>query len=150
MIIGRLADTSAIEQVHPLFAEAFRWIRENAATIHASGVSQVVLKEGELWANVETPTMKSREHQVLELHKRYIDIHVPVDKVEVMGYQHASSLQQERDAYDPDRDIAFYTDAPASYVAIHPGEYAIVTPDDAHAPIIGEGSIQKICVKVKA
>lgn len=148
MIIGKLSDTQSVERLHPLFREAFEWLRANAATAHAAGISPVVLKEGKLWANVETPQMKAREEQVLEVHRKYIDIHVPVDKVEVMGYLPTSSLKQVREAYDVNRDIAFYTDAPMAYVTIQPGEFAIVTPEDAHAPIIGEGEVKKICVKV--
>ena len=149
MIIGKLSDTQSVERLHPLFREAFEWLRANAATAHAAGISPVVLKEGKLWANVETPQMKAREDQVLEVHRKYIDIHVPVDKVEVMGYLPTSSLKQVREAYDANRDIAFYTDAPMAYVTIQPGEFAIVTPEDAHAPIIGEGEVKKICVKVE-
>ena len=149
MIIGKLSDTQSVERLHPLFREAFEWLRANAATAHAAGISPVVLKEGKLWANVETPQMKAREEQVLEVHRKYIDIHVPVDKVEVMGYLPTSSLKQVREAYDANRDIAFYTDAPMAYVTIQPGEFAIVTPEDAHAPIIGEGEVKKICMKVE-
>ena len=149
MVIGKLIDTQSVERLHPLFREAFEWLRANAATAHAAGISPVVLKEGKLWANVETPQMKAREEQVLEVHRKYIDIHVPVDKVEVMGYLPTSSLKQVREAYDANRDIAFYTDAPMAYVTIQPGEFAIVTPEDAHAPIIGEGEVKKICVKVE-
>lgn len=53
MIIGKLSDTQSGERLHPLFREAFEWLRANAATAHADGISPVVLKEGKLWANVE-------------------------------------------------------------------------------------------------
>lgn len=150
MIIGNLSDTAAVERLHPLLKEAFEWLRAHYASVHATGVSQVVLKEKELWANVETPIMKLRSEQVLEVHRAYIDIHVPVDKAEVIGYLPTCHLAQVRDAYDADRDIAFYTDAPMAYFTLQPGEFAIFTPQDAHAPIIGEGRLKKICVKVKA
>ena len=149
MIVGKLDDTAAIERLHPLFREAFEWLRANASSAHAAGVSPVVLREGELWANVELPTMKAKDVQVLEVHRKFIDIHVPVDKDEVIGYLPTYYLQKVRDAYDETRDIAFYTDAPMAYVTLHPGEFAIMTPEDAHAPIIGEGALNKICVKVK-
>lgn len=148
MIIGKLTDTASVELLNPLFKEAFAWLRAHAATAHAAGVSPVTLKEGALWANVETPAMKPRTEQVLELHRRYIDIHVPIDRAEVIGYLPASQLRQERDAYDEERDIAFYTDTPIAHFTISPGEFAIFTPEDAHAPIIGEGRLKKICVKV--
>ena len=34
MIIGKLSDTQSVERLHPLFREAFEWLRANAATAH--------------------------------------------------------------------------------------------------------------------
>ncbi len=138
-----------MEQLHPLLKEAFEWLRAHAASVHATGMSRVALKENELWANVETPAMKSKDAQVLEVHRAFIDIHVPVDKEEIIGFLPTCRLSEVREAYDEARDIAFYADAPIAYVTLRPGEFAIMTPQDAHAPIIGEGRLQKICVKVR-
>ena len=79
MIIGTLHHTESIERMHPLLKEALQWLRTHAATAHQKGITRQVLKEGILWANVETPAMKSKAEQMLELHQQYIDIHVPVD-----------------------------------------------------------------------
>lgn len=149
MIIGNLLDTASVEMLHPLLKEAFEWLRAYSASVHATGVDRVVLKENALWANVETPMMKSKDEQVLEVHRAYIDIHVPVDKAEVIGYLPACRLRKVRKAYDEARDIAFYADAPLAYVTLRPGEFAIMTPQDAHAPIIGDGPVKKICMKVR-
>ena len=149
MIIGTLHHTESIERMHPLLKEALQWLRTHAATAHQKDITRQVLKEGILWANVETPAMKSKAEQMLELHQQYIDIHVPVDKDETIGYLPDYYLPSPHIAYNPERDIAFYTAEPLCYITLHPGEFAIFTPHDAHAPIIGEGHIQKICMKLK-
>ena len=35
------------------------------------------------------------------------------------------------------------------YVTVRPGEFLIVYPEDAHAPIIGRGKLRKLIAKVK-
>ena len=35
-----------------------------------------------------------------------------------------------------------------TYLTIRPGEFVIVWPEDAHAPIIGEGTLRKLIAKV--
>ena len=147
MITGKISDTTQAEQLFPAMKAAFEWLRSNYQTIHDSGVPRVELSGG-MWANVETPTMKSLDTQLLEVHRNYIDIHVPVDRDEVMGWLPNHRLSSVVTPYDAQRDIAFYDDAPLTHFTLHPGEFCIMTPMDAHAPIIGTGTIRKICIKV--
>lgn len=150
MTIGNINDTAEVEKLNPLFASAFQWIRANWRTIHSTGEKQVRIDGDRVFANIDVADMRSRERQVLEVHRRYIDIHVPVDKDEVIGWRPVEGLSQVLDGYDEALDRAFYTDKPEGYFTLHPGEFAIMTPRDAHAPIIGDGKIHKICLKVIA
>ncbi len=147
MIIGNFSDTSEAGRLHPRLAEALDWIKARYTTLE---VGRAVLEPDVIWANVETPLMKAKDAQRLELHQRFIDIHVPVDRDEVIGYLPGCMLRSVDEAYDPGRDIAFYTDRPLAYFTLHPGDFAVMLPHDAHAPIIGPegGRIKKICVKV--
>ena len=36
-----------------------------------------------------------------------------------------------------------------AYMDVHPGEYLIAYPEDAHAPLIGSGSLRKAVAKIK-
>lgn len=150
MIIGNINDTAEVEMLNPFFASAFQWIRANWRTIHSIGIKKVKIEGDSVFANIDVAIMRSREEQVLEVHRKYIDIHVPVNCEEVIGWRTTESLCQVKDEYDVSLDRAFYTDTPNKYYTLHPGEFAIMTPDDAHAPIIGSGTINKICIKVKA
>ena len=149
MIISSLHHTESVERLHPLLKEAFVWLRAHTGTAHDAGTARQIIREGAIWANVETPQMKPQAEQMLELHHRHIDIHVPVDKAETIGYLPAHYLCSPHIPYNAERDIAFYTQEPMGYVTLQPGEFAIFTPEDAHAPIIGEGKIKKICIKIK-
>lgn len=52
-------------------------------------------------------------------------------------------------AYNDEKDFALYKRTPTSFVDIHPGQFVIFFPEDAHAPIIGTGKIRKMVGKVK-
>lgn len=147
MIIGNFSDISEAGCLHPRLTRALEWIKAHR---NALAVGRAVLEPDVIWANVEAPFMKGKDVQRLELHRRFIDIHVPVDRDEVIGYLPSCMLRSEAEPYDPARDIAFYTDRPLAYVTLRPGDFAVMMPHDAHAPIIGpEGArIKKICVKV--
>lgn len=147
MLTGKINDTAQLEQLLPVMKPAFEWLRAHWHTIHSSGMARVDLPNG-MWANIETPTMKPIDTQVLEVHRNYIDIHVPVDHDEIMGWLPTHLLTSVVIPYSQERDIAFYNDTPLAHYTLHPGEFAIMTPLDAHAPIIGNGVIKKICIKV--
>ncbi|MGN0213002.1 MAG: YhcH/YjgK/YiaL family protein [Muribaculaceae bacterium] len=149
MIIGKLDDTAEVEKLHPLFASAFHWLRANWRDSHGYGVAQVEIEGRKVFANIDTATMKSPEEQILEVHRRYIDIHVPVSCDEIIGWRPVYGLESVIEPYTRQPDRAFYSDAPLHYFTIHPGEFAIMAPHDAHAPIIGSGTIDKICMKVR-
>jgi beta-galactosidase beta subunit len=45
--------------------------------------------------------------------------------------------------------VQFYSDAPDMYFQLTDGQFAIFFPEDVHAPMIGEGLIRKLIIKVK-
>lgn len=130
-----------------LNADVLEWIRTATPDI-AEGRYEFGEK---VYANVELPEFRTREDAKLELHHRYIDIHIPLRETETIGWTSADSLIRiVEPGYDAARDIAFYNDDIAKYYDIKPGECAIVLPSDGHAPNIGKPGTanKKICVKV--
>jgi beta-galactosidase beta subunit len=51
--------------------------------------------------------------------------------------------------FDAENDFALYNAPASAYINVQPGEFLIVFPEDAHAPIIGEGKIKKLIAKIK-
>jgi beta-galactosidase beta subunit len=51
--------------------------------------------------------------------------------------------------FGPDCDMALYSDTPSLFIDLLPGQFAIIYPEDPHAPIIGEGKIRKLIAKIK-
>lgn len=150
MIIGNINDTVEIEVLHPLFAKAFEWVRGYVSSAHSDIEAKRAYIDGEnLFVNIDTAMLRSKEEQILELHHKYIDIHIPISTTEIIGWYPANELSKEIEAYDNSLDRAFYGDTPKAYYTLNPRDFCIMFPQDAHAPIIGDGEIKKLCVKIR-
>lgn len=148
MIYGKVSDSRRYEAIHPLFAKLFKFVRENDLSKFAT--QRIVLDGDDLFINMVEPEMKRAEDQKLEVHREYIDVHFPLTASEVCGVTHISDLRVESDEpFNVDDDFAVYSEPARSYFEAHPGDFYIVFPEDAHAPIIGEGKIKKAIAKVR-
>jgi YhcH/YjgK/YiaL family protein len=86
-----------------------------------------------------------------ETHRKYVDVQVILEGEELMEATHPGSLIV-REAYNPDRDAAFYQDAShASVLRLRAGDAAIYFPEDAHnggMQIAGPQLVRKAVLKV--
>ncbi len=147
MILAHLNDSDRYASLHPLFKQLFDYVKAHDFT-HVPA-ERIVLDGDRLFINVADVTLKSPEEQVLEVHRRYIDVHFPLSREEIMGWSSLSVLATESmQPFNEEDDFAVYAERAQSYLTIHPDEFAIVWPEDAHAPIIGQGALRKLIAKV--
>lgn len=146
MILSHISDSSRYESLHPLFKQVFDYIKANDLT--KVPAERIVLDGDKLFINVADARLIPAETQKLEVHQKYIDIHFPLSGREIVGWKHLSNLGTSEAPFDTDNDFALYTEEPTTYFTVMPGEFYIVYPEDAHAPIIGEGTLRKLIVKV--
>ncbi len=147
MILGNLTDSARIEGLHPSFSQLFEYVKSH--DLLAAPLGRIELDGDNLFINNDNPTLRTRKEQIIEVHQRYLDVHIPLDGPEVIGWSPLCDLKEERQAYSAEKDCALYADRPSTYVTVYPGQFLIVYPEDGHAPIIGEGTRRKLCVKVK-
>jgi biofilm protein TabA len=84
----------------------------------------------------------------LETHDTCWDAQLILEGVEVIGVAPRSHCIHPEPA-DPDAgDIRFYRDPPEIWIRLTPGEVALFGPDDAHAPLAGEGAVRKVVYKI--
>lgn len=97
---------------------------------------------------LQEPALKPFEETAWEAHRKYIDIQFALKEGETIAY---APLEQIAgwDAYDESKD-ALCSHDPAHGLALpmKAGTFAIFFPNDAHRPVIGEGSTQKVVIKV--
>ncbi len=146
MILARLAEADRYLPLHPLFARAFDFLRNTDLATLVPGKHGI---QGEqLFAIVEACAGRTRAEAKLECHRRYIDIQLVLEGVDEMGWKPVAECVDPATDYDAVRDIRFFNDAPASWIATPPGAFCLFFPDDAHAPLVGTGSIRKVVVKI--
>lgn len=83
----------------------------------------------------------------LEGHRKHIDIQYVISGDESMGWAPREGLASSVD-YDAEKDLEFFEGEPVSFMRVPPGSFAVFLPTDAHLPLIGNGSIHKVVVKV--
>lgn len=146
MIIADLKHSSRYEKLHPLFQKAFE-VAKNTDWF-ATELGKMEIDGENLFIINSNPECLSKENQVLEYHKKYLDIHILLEGEETIGWKSLDDCQNEKKAFDITDDYGLYSDKPTTYATLKVGQFAIVYPEDAHAPIIGEGKIRKLVVKI--
>lgn len=146
MILAKLSEANRYAALHPLFARAFNFLRGTDLSALAPGKHDI---DGEqLFAIVEDCAGRTRAEAKLECHRRYIDIQLVLDGVDEMGWKPVAECLDPETDYDAARDIRFFNDAPASWIATPPGVFCLFFPGDAHAPLVSTGQIRKVVVKI--
>ena len=148
MIIDTLANASKYISLHPLFATAFDYIKQNDIANLPDGVSEI--SEG-LKLIVNTANGKTAEASLakFECHDQNIDIQFCVRGFETIAWKPREKCVAQNGAYNPEKDVRFFSDAPDMDFQLTDGQFAIFYPEDVHAPMIGDGEIKKLVFKVK-
>lgn len=84
----------------------------------------------------------------LEAHRRYIDIQYTIEGPEEIDWSPRASCVVPAGPFDSERDIMFFQDRPGTWFEVPPGRFAIFFPEDAHAPLGGQGPLKKAVVKI--
>ena len=144
MIFSALSQSDRYAALHPLFPRAFEYMRNTDLLALEPGRYPIVGEQ--LFVIVENVAGRAREAAKLECHRRYIDVQLVLAGDEEMGWKALADCTQPVSDYK--KDIQFFHDAPASWIAVPPGCFCIFFPEDAHAPLISNGSIRKAIFKI--
>ena len=149
MIIDTLSNSEKYNNIHPLFTKAFEYIKsQNIETIQ-DGKSEI---DGEnLRAIISNKKGMTAAESIakFECHDKHIDIQLCIKGKEKMGWKPRGDCKEQRGEYNPEKDVVFYNDAPDMYFQLTDNQFAIFFPEDVHAPMIGEGEIKKMVIKLK-
>jgi YhcH/YjgK/YiaL family protein len=146
MIFSSLSQSDRYAALHPLFPRAFDYIRDTDLFAVAPGRYNIL--GDDLIAIVEQVPAKMKEMAKLEAHRKYIDIQLGLEGDETMGWKPLADCLNPISEHSMEKDIRFFHDAPASYVPVPPDHFCIFFPEDAHAPLVGTGTIRKVIFKV--
>lgn len=145
MILCNISEASRYKRLSPFISAAIDWLEKYDFKSFEPG--EIKLDYG-IFVKCEEPGLLPRERACLEVHDRFIDIHVPVKGTETIGWARRGDLMLPQKSYDEESDIAFYGDMAQCLVHVRPGQMAVFFPEDAHAPCIGIGTHRKLCIKI--
>jgi len=145
MIFACLEHADRYLALHSDFSAAIAFLRSQPLPNLPEGRVEIA---GTTYALVFRSPTRQRCEARLEAHRKYIDIQYVISGIEEMGWRARSHCQQLHGEYDAKQDIEFFADTPDGYITVHPGEFVIFFPENAHAPLIGTGEIHKVVIKV--
>lgn len=146
MILSTLSQSDRYAALHPLFPRVFDYIRNTDLLALAPGRYPILDKQ--LFVIVENVAGRTRADAKLECHRKYIDIQLVLDGTDEMGWKALADCREPVSDYSGEKDIQFFHDAPASWIATPPGAFCIFFPEDAHAPLVSSGNIRKAIFKI--
>jgi len=148
MIIDTLQNAPKYLSAHPLFAQAFKYIRDTDLANAADGKSDISEGLKAIFSNAPGKT-KEASCAKFECHNKNIDIQLCINGLETIGWKPREKCVTPNGEYNGEKDVQFYHDAPDTFFQLTDGQFAIFFPEDVHAPMIGEGMIRKLVIKVK-
>lgn len=147
MIFDSLKNYARYCCINPRLKRAFEYILTTDLERMEPGRYEIEGKD--IFMNLMELDLKRPEDAKLEVHDTYLDIQVVVRGRESFGWSERAHLCRPQGAFDTEKDIRFYDDVPQTYYTLLPGQFTLLMPDDAHAPMVGEGAIKKAIVKVR-
>lgn len=149
MIVDSLANATRYAGLYKHFAKAFEYI--NSCDLAALEVGKFEIDGDNLKAIVsdKNGTTAAESIAKFECHNKHIDIQVCIRGNEQIGWKPRNTCIKQRGEYNPEKDVLFYDDAPDTYFNLTNNQFAIFYPEDVHAPMIGDGPIKKLVIKVK-
>lgn len=149
MIQDTLENSARYEALSPRFAKAFAYLRTVDGT---QELGRVVLDGDDVFAIVQTYTTKPEEKALFEAHRKYIDVQFIYSGRETILWAPLKTMVEETRAYTEEKEAALWKLVPdVTPLRMQAGHFAILYPEDAHAPCVewdGPSEIFKVVVKV--
>lgn len=148
MIIDALENAAQYFSLHPSFAPAFGFVAQTNLLLAPLGQQQLHTGIAAIFSYAAAKT-QAQSLATFECHNAHIDIHICIEGQETIGWKPRQSCHLPQGQYNPLTDVQLYHDSPDLFFQLIPGQFAILFPNDVHAPMIGEGSIKKLVLKVE-
>lgn len=148
MILDRVENAHRHLALHPRLGIAFDYLARHGLAALADGRYEIDGRR--VYLIMAHAAGVGRERARLEAHRRYIDIQIPLDAAETIGWREASACRRVGTPYDATADIEFFADPPEEWISVEPGSFLLLFPQDAHAPLACEGVIHKAVFKLAA
>lgn len=149
MILDTLANHAQYSGISPRFARAFAFLQQITAD---AAIGRHEIDGEEIYAFVQKHATKPIAEKQLEAHRKYIDIQYMVQGREIIMWAPLADLKECTMPFDPVVDAALFKGIPEMVpVQVSPGQFALLFPEDGHAPSCAwdaPAEVLKVVVKV--
>jgi biofilm protein TabA len=147
MVLDKLANANLFYTLHPLFEQAFNYLRETDLATVPTGIHEIIGKK--LFAIISDGPGVTEQEYKLEVHQKYIDIQYVIAGTDRMGWKDLAQCDAPNDPYNEERDAAFFPDKTSSWFYVPAGSFTIFYPYDAHAAMVtGDTTVRKVVLKI--
>lgn len=147
MILDTLQNRECYYSLSPRLRTAFEWL--DKTDVASLEVGRHAIDGDDIFVNVSELDLRPRSAAALEVHNEYIDIQVVFGGEEEFGWSPRSAVASPRAEFDVEKDIQFFEDEPQTFYTVREGQFTILMPQDAHAPMLGEGHVRKLIFKIR-
>ena len=149
MILDTLDNSARYEALNSRFAKAFAYLKTVDGT---QPLGRHDLDGDDCFALVQTYETKTLDKAKFEAHRKYIDVQFISSGRETILWAPLASMKEETMAYSDEKDAALWKLVPdTTPLHVSAGHFAILWPQDAHAPCIEwdkPEQVFKVVVKV--
>lgn len=146
MVLANINDFSNYQSLNPHFKTLIDYL--NGHNLLSEDLGKIVVDGDNVYIHNIRAEGMSADSQVLEMHKKYIDVHILLEGRETIGIKDLARISTFSKAYDEISECALSQEKADCYIEMMPGDIMICFPEDAHAPAIGNGVIRKAIAKV--
>ena len=134
MVLDTLPNAARYESLNSRFAKAFAYLRTVDGT---QELGRHDLDGDHCFALVQTYETKPIERAKFEAHRKYIDVQFIQSGRETILWAPLDTMKEEMMVYTDEKDAALWKlTADTTPLHISAGHFAILWPEDAHAPCI--------------
>lgn len=145
MILDTLTNAAKYAGMRTGLSEAFGFLDQPGLADLPDGRHEI--SGNRVYAVIARTHGRPAAESQLEAHRNYIDIQYIISGEESMGWAPREGLTPSG-KYDKEKDLEFFQEEPVTVMNVPPGSFAVFLPTDAHLPLIGNGPIHKVVVKV--
>ena len=145
MILDTLENAAKYAGLKMGISEAFGFLDQPGLAELPDGKHEIL--GSRVYATIAHENGRSVSDAQLEGHRKHLDIQYVISGDESMGWAPREGLLNSAE-YDAEKDLEFFKGTAESIVCVPPGSFAVFLPTDAHLPLIGDGPIHKVVVKV--
>jgi len=146
MILDDLANAHRYYGLHPRIRAGLEFLQKPEVAQLPPGKHEIDGRE--LYVIIGRDPGRGRSGAKLEAHRKYADIQLCIAGQEEIGWIPTPECRTVDVPYDAEGDGMLFADRPETWIALPPNRFTIFFPEDAHAPLGGQGELHKAVVKV--